>query len=422
MLLKKTYNIIVLTFLISLITACAEKNSQVFDEDEIGPVPLVGQSTPATPEHEPVEQETLSKSKAETLSKPKAESQRQVSLDVKIGQMLIVGFRGLSVNYNSPIVRDIKKYYLGGVILFDYDMVLKSWKRNIRSHTQVKKMVKQLQTASRIPLFIAIDQEGGQVQRLKRKFGFPNTVSAQHLGKKDDVALTYKHAAKIAETLANLGINFNFAPVVDLNINPNNPVIGKLRRSFSADPRIVTQHALQFIRAHHKHNIITVLKHFPGHGSSTADSHLQWADVSSTWKEKELDPYGNIIISNQADAIMIAHVFNNKLDPNYPATLSKNIVTDLLRGELGYQGVVVSDDMQMKAVAKHYSFKEAILRTIEAGIDIIVIGNNLKYEPNIASRTIGVIKELIREEKISESRIDESYRRIHNLKKSWISK
>jgi beta-N-acetylhexosaminidase len=343
-----------------------------------------------------------------------------ISIDVKIGQMLMVGFRGISVNKTSPIIQDIKKYHLGGIILFDYDTPTHNPIRNITSPKQLRNLIEGLQVVSSRPLFIAIDQEGGKITRLKRRFGFPATVSAQYLGEKNRVDFTYKEAEKIAKTLASVGINFNFAPVVDVNVNPNNPVIGRLRRSFSANPDIVTRHALAFIKAHHKHKIITVLKHFPGHGSSTADSHLAWADVSDTWQGIELNPYRDIILSNQADAIMIAHVFNKLLDSEYPATLSKQTVTGLLRGDLGYKGVVVSDDMQMKAVAKHYKFKEAIMRTIQAGIDIIVIGNNLTYEPKIASRTVRVIKELIKEGKITERRIDESYRRIQDLKKRWI--
>lgn len=165
--------------------------------------------------------------------------------------MLIVGFRGLSIKDKAVqnLRKDIQKYHLGGVILFDYDMTRKSWKRNIKSPTQVRTLVEQLQVVSQIPLFIAVDQEGGNIQRLKKKFGFPTTASAQYLGQQNNLALTNKQASKIAKTLAGLGINFNFAPVVDLNLNPNNPVIGGLKRSFSAKPDIVTQHALKLIQS-----------------------------------------------------------------------------------------------------------------------------------------------------------------------------
>ncbi|MCP3929817.1 MAG: glycoside hydrolase family 3 [Bacteroidetes bacterium] len=382
------------------------------DRDEISPVPLIGQLTSTPQASKPQsehEQERQEQKEVPTRPQP-------VSLEVKIGQMLIVGFRGLYVNDKSSIVRDIKRFHLGGVILFDYDMVLKSWKRNIRSPRQVKKLVDQLQKASQIPLFIAIDQEGGKIQRLKKKFGFPRTVSAQYLGRRNDLALTYQKAAGIAKTLADVGINFNFAPVVDLNTNPNNPVIGKRKRSFSADPEIVTNHALEFIKAHRKYGVLCALKHFPGHGSSTRDSHLGMVDVTDTWENIELDPYSEIINAGMADAIMIAHVFNRRYDQNYPATLSKRIVGDVLRSSLRYDGVLVSDDIQMKAITSHYRFEHAIQATLEAGIDIIVIGNNLKQEKNIAARTVAVIKQLIREGKISDKRIDESYRRIQKLK------
>lgn len=343
----------------------------------------------------------------------------EVNLDIKIGQMLMVGFRGVSVSDKSPIVRDIKKFHLGGVILFDYDFLPKKWGRNIKSPQQVKKLVEGLQAVSPIPLFIAIDQEGGKINRLKNKNFRLRTVSAQYLGQQNDLELTYTKASEIAKTLAQLGINFNFAPVVDLNINPSNPVIGRFRRSFSADPSIVTQHALQFIKAHHEQEIITVLKHFPGHGSSSQDSHRGWVDVTNTWKPVELKPYINLI--DKTDVIMTAHVFNRSLDPEYPATLSKRIITNILRQDLHYDGVVVSDDLQMKAITSNYGFKEAIQATIEAGVDIILIGNNLKYDPNIAERTVNVINQLIAEGNITEERIDKSYQRIQQLKRRWLN-
>lgn len=344
-------------------------------------------------------------------------SQAGISLEEKIGQMLIVGFRGLSVNDKHPIVQDIKKFHLGGVILFDYDIVRKSSKRNIRSPQQVKNLVKQLQAASKTRLFITIDQEGGKIQRLKPKLGFPRTVSAQYLGKKDDLTLTYKHAANIAKNLADLGINFNFAPVVDLNTNSNNPVIGKLERSFSDNPNLVTDHALQFIKAHHKYGVLCILKHFPGHGSSSNDSHIGLVDVTNTWQKIELEPYANLIQENRVDAIMTAHVFNRHYDPDYPATLSKRIVTGILRNNLKYDGVIVSDDMQMKAITSHYRFENAIEATLKAGIDIIVIGNNLKYEKDIAARTINIIQQLVENGKITQGRINQSYERIQKLKR-----
>jgi beta-N-acetylhexosaminidase len=341
----------------------------------------------------------------------------EVSLDVKIGQMLLVGFHGLKVDDNSRIIQNIKKFHLGGVILFDSYMRKKhKRKRNISSPKQVKKLVKDLQAASPTTLFIAIDQEGGKVRRLKKNFGFSEIPSAQYFGKKNDTDLTNTYVSKMAKELSELGINFNFAPVVDLNINPKNPVIGRYHRSFSKNPHIVTQHASEFILAHHKNSVLCAIKHFPGHGSSTKDSHLSIVDVTKTWKEAELKPYKNLIKQKLVDAIMVAHVFNKKFDKKYPATLSKKIVEIELRKKLGYNGVVISDDMQMKAITKSYNFKTAIEKTIEAGIDIIVIGNNIDYDENLVEKTVIHIKNLINNGKITEDRIEQSYQRIIALK------
>ena len=348
---------------------------------------------------------------------PSSESSTEpdMSLDVKIGQMLIVGFRGL-VSDDHPIVQDIRDRYLGGVILFDYDVPTKTPVRNIESPAQVKALVEALQAVSPTPLLVAIDQEGGKICRLKEKFGFPPAVSHQYLGTMNDLALTSKQATAMAQTLAQLGINLNLAPVVDLNINPDNPIIGQLERSFSANPDIVTNHALEFIRAHHEQNVLCTLKHFPGHGSSTDDSHLGLVDVTDTWSRTELEPYANIIRAGETDAIMTAHVFNANWDPEYPATLSKPTITDILREELNYDGVVISDDIQMGAIANHYGFETAIQATIEAGVDIIAIANQSVYEENIAPRTAALIKQLVQDGKISEARINESYQRIQRLK------
>ncbi len=333
------------------------------------------------------------------------------SLEEKIGQMIMVGFRGLDVN--SQVIQDIRKRHVGGILLFDYDTPLKKPIRNIKSPSQVRRLTKNLQSyAAETPLLISIDYEGGKVNRLKKKYGFPATVSHQYLGNKNNLAFTRKKATQMAKTLANIGINLNFAPVVDVNTNPNNPIIGKIRRSFSSNPNIVTKHAIEFIKAHRRNKILCALKHFPGHGSSTADSHLGIADVSDTWSQIELEPFKNIIKAGQADSIMTAHVFNKRLDSKWPATLSKSTITGLLRQKLGHTGVVFSDDMQMRAIAHEYGLETAVKKAIEAGVDILVIGNNIgHFDPDIAKKVTKIIKE-----NISEQRIDESYQRILALK------
>jgi beta-N-acetylhexosaminidase len=340
----------------------------------------------------------------------------EVSLDVKIGQMIMVGFRGLDVDDSSPIIRDIVERHICGVILYDYDVPTNTPVRNIESPAQLKRLTAKLQGASEIPLLIAIDQEGGEVCRLKQSAGFPATVSAQYLGSVNDLSVTRKHANQMANTLAQLGINLNFAPVVDVDVNPENPIIGKPGRSFSGDAEIVTVHAAEFIKAHRRYGVLCALKHFPGHGSSTEDSHVGLTDVTETWSSKELFPYEILIRKELADVIMTAHVFNANLDAEFPATLSKPILTDMLRDQLFYYGVVISDDMQMRAIRDHYGFVSALHAAIEAGVDIILISNNSVFEEDAASRAIAIIKNLIEEGKITPQRINQSYLRIKKLK------
>lgn len=341
----------------------------------------------------------------------------EVSLEFKIGQMLLVGYNGLEVTDQHPAIRDIRELYLGGVILSDYHEASENHQRNIESPDQVRRLTEALQQASTVPLLIAMDHEGGMITRLKESHGFPPTVSHEYLGALDDPATTYREAQKMAETLSSIGVNLNLAPVVDLNINSQNPIITRFERSFSADPEIVTRHASEFIQAHRELGVLCSVKHFPGHGSATGDSHLGLVDVSNDWSRTELEPYRRLIEAGKVDVIMTAHVFNTHLDPHYPATLSQATVTGILRNELNYNGVVISDDLEMKAIAKNYGFETAVLKAIEAGVDILLIANNSdKYDETIARRTFNLIREFVREGVISEERIDQSYHRIQTLK------
>ncbi len=345
-------------------------------------------------------------------------SGKHESLDVKIGQMIMVGFRGLAVDGESPVIEDIRKRHIGGVVLFDYDVPSKSPIRNIRSPEQVKDLIAKLQQAASIPLLVAIDQEGGRVSRLKEKFGFPPTVSEQYLGMIEKPETTERYAKTTAETLAHLGINTNFAPVVDLNTNPENPIIGKLGRSYSANPEVVVRHALIVIDALHEKGIFSAIKHFPGHGSSTGDSHTGFVDVTKTWSPMELTPFEAIINAGKCDMVMTAHIFNGKLDPRWPATLSPKIITGILRKEFQYKGVVISDDMQMKAIRAYYGLETAIERAIMAGCDILIFANNSVFEEDIAARAVATIKKLVQKGAISADRISDSYRRIKKLKET----
>jgi len=327
---------------------------------------------------------------------PDLKETRPVSLEEKLGQMLLIGFRGIKVDQNHPIVQDILKRHIGSVVLFDYDVPDKSPVRNVASPSQLKNLVSNLQSFSKTPLLVAVDYEGGRISRLKEKFDFPSTYSAHYFGQKNNLDLTFRHAEHMGKLLQTLGINLNLAPVVDLNTNPDNPVIGKLERSYSKDPEIVTSHAEKFIQAFHRYNVLCTLKHFPGHGSSTGDSHLGMVDVSRTWIEDELFPYSSLISKHKVDAVMTAHVFNKHLDSKYPATLSKRIITGLLREKLKYNGVVISDDMQMGAIAQEYGLESAIFRAVEAGVDILAFVNNSTFDVSIALKAVEILKRLIK--------------------------
>ncbi|MEO8287917.1 MAG: glycoside hydrolase family 3 N-terminal domain-containing protein [Chloroflexota bacterium] len=343
-------------------------------------------------------------------------SPEEETLDYKIGQMLMMGFRGSVLTPDNPVVADIRDRHIGGVVLFDSQGAGSS---NITSAAQLKRLTADLQAIAPTPLLISVDQEGGSVARLKPQYGFAQTVSQQYLGNLNDASTTYRYADETAGTLRSTGINMNLAPVVDLNTNPSNPVIGVYGRSFSADPLTVTTHSEQVINAHREHGIFCTLKHFPGHGSSRADSHLGFTDVTATWSPVELEPYMDIIRAGLCDVVMTAHIFNANLDPDLPATLSRKTITGLLRDDFGFDGVVMTDDMQMRAITDNYSFETALRLAILAGVDIITIGNNMLYGPGTTALAISTIKQLVANDLIPIERIDQSYQRI-KLLKSWI--
>jgi beta-N-acetylhexosaminidase len=340
-----------------------------------------------------------------------------VSIEDQIGQMLLVGFRGTELTYDNHIVSDIEDYNLGGVILYEKDGPTQSRPRNIESPEQLKELVTALKSYSEEDLFVAIDQEGGVVDRLKASYGFPASVSAQYLGEVNNEDTTRYRASVIANTLYEMGININFAPVVDLNINPESPAIGALGRSFSVYPDTVVFHAGLFIEEQKELGILSCCKHFPGHGSASSDSHLGLTDVTDTWTSIELEPYRQLINAQKCEMVMSAHVFNQNLDADYPATLSYEILTGILRDELGFDGVIVSDAMEMGAITENYGQEEAIEKAINAGCDILVFSNNTtSYNENVVPEAVAMILELIDEGKITEERIYQSYQRIIELK------
>jgi beta-N-acetylhexosaminidase len=348
-------------------------------------------------------------------SEPPSSSPVGPTLRERIGQMLVVGFRGLTPDDAEPVRSLIADGTLGGVILFSVDQ-LTGGPRNVESPDQLRGLVAALSgAATAAPLLVAIDQEGGQVARLGPSHGFPPTRSAADLGRGDPSG-TAAAAAEIAATLTDVGVTLNLAPVVDLAVNPDNPSIAAVGRSFSADPAVVTAHARAFIESLHAAGVTSAIKHFPGLGSAGADTHLGVVDVTDAWTEVELEPFQALIRDGLPDAVLTAHIFNARLDPDHPASLSAATVDGMLRGDLGFDRAVISDDLQMGAILDAYGFDEAVALAIEAGIDLLLIANQLVYEPDVATRVVDLVEQLVSDGRISEERIDASYRRILALK------
>jgi beta-N-acetylhexosaminidase len=333
------------------------------------------------------------------------------SLDFKIGQLIIFGFYGTSANENEAVFKAVKTGKVGSILIYGRNLSVK------RTADSLKILINRFQLAAPYPLFISIDQEGGLVNRLKPELGFPQMPSAQWLGTRNNADTTKFYADNIGYSLSRLGINLNYAPVLDV-YNPNCPVLGARERCFSKDPAIITKHAGITINSHHYFGVKTVVKHFPGHGNSLADSHLGIADVTKTWVKEELIPYKNLIEKNQVDAVMTAHIVNGKLDASLlPATLSKKIMTGLLRDSLGFKGVIFSDDMMMQAISAQYGIEDAIFKSMDAGVDVLMFSNNIRGVGNYSPDNIhSIMKKLVLTGRISTAQIEASYRRVMNLK------
>ena len=350
-----------------------------------------------------------------TDSTPIVDTQKQLQQD--IGEILLVGFRGTTVSDKDHIVRDIRDYHVGSVILFEYDAPTGTRHRNVQSPEQLRTLCANLQKYAGGNLLIGIDQEGGNVARMRVRDGFPATLTAEASTRGgDDTVLS--NARTIACELKAAGINLNFAPCIDVNINPDCPVIGKLGRSFSKDPAIVAHCAALYIKGHHEKGILTCLKHFPGHGSAKGDTHAGLVDVTGSWNETELEPYRSLIADNNADMIMVAHVINRNLGDNLPASLSPLVVKELLRNQLGFNGVVVTDDLAMGAITRQYGFEEALRLALLAGCDLLCLSNNgNSYNPDLVPRAVEAITQFVKTGELSADDIHASAERVRALKK-----
>lgn len=338
-----------------------------------------------------------------------------IDLDADIGEMLLVGFRGISLDSTEHIWRDLTHFHVGSVILFDYDAQSGQRGRNIRSPQQVQSLCRQLRRVSP-DLLIGIDQEGGLVSRLHPRYGFPRVASHQKSAL--DGTDSVRTAARMtAQMLREAGINLNFAPVADVNVNKQCPIIGQLERSFSPSAEHVADCCRIWIEEQSKQGVASCLKHFPGHGSATGDTHKGLVDVSESWKELELIPYRELV--KEVPMVMTAHVINRQIDPDgLPASLSPAI-TSYLRDTLGFQGVIVTDDMVMGAISNQYSFSTALRMAITAGADMLCLSNNgSHYNAELVPQTVRAIKQMVKDGTVTPERIHASAERIRALKAS----
>lgn len=340
-------------------------------------------------------------------------AQPDPELDRMIGQMIMVGFPGKTPSEAGVrrVAEQLEAGKAGGVILMS---------RNIESPRQVRQLTRALIRAGegQPTPFIAVDQEGGYVQRLSRVKGFKTHPSAERLGERNNPDAAYSAYRNLALELRDYGFNLNLGPVVDLNLNPANPVIGRLRRSYGADPDHVTAYAKAFVYAHNESGVLTAAKHFPGHGSSDTDSHDVLVDISDSWQERELRPYRKLIEDDAIDMIMVGHLYHPAFSdsPDVPTTLSPKAIEQVLRESLNYQGVVITDDLDMRGVRQNADFEERVVGAVAAGNDILLITNGNGYQPDLPERVAEVIRTAIAEGRLSEARIRQSYERIMALK------
>jgi len=327
---------------------------------------------------------------------------KDMTLEQKIGQLILAGIDGSSID--AAMKKMIAEQHVGGIILYKNNF------SDLEGSVGLVNALKKANENNPVPLFMSVDQEGGKVNRLPKDFvAIPD---AAKVGKSGDPKLAQRMGSLLSEELRIMGFNVDFAPVLDINSNPKNPVIGS--RAFGSDAELVTKMGVAAMKGLQEGGTIAVVKHFPGHGDTAVDSHLDLPVVHKTTEQlqtMEWVPF-RTAIEEGADAVMVAHILFPAVDPDAPASFSKVIIGEQLRGTLGFDGVIITDDMTMGAITQHYGLEDAALKSIEAGSDIILVAHGYDTEKKVYDSLLQAVKS----GRLDESRVDESVRRILTLK------
>ncbi|WP_342572780.1 beta-N-acetylhexosaminidase [Paenibacillus sp. FSL R5-0749] len=336
---------------------------------------------------------------------PVLEQLSSLTLEEKIGQMILAGVQGTTLdNQAKQMIADQK---VGGIIFYANNVT------TLEGTAKFVQSIKETNQSNPVPIFMSVDQEGGKVSRMPENV--ESIPSNQKVGQTKDSALAETMGELLARQVQLAGFNVDFAPVLDVNSNPKNPVIGD--RSFGSSADLVSRMGIAEMKGLRNEGIIPVVKHFPGHGDTSVDSHLDLPVVNKTEKqlaELEWIPF-QAAVKEQVEAVMVAHILFPKLDPDHPASLSDVIIGEHLRGKFKYNGVVITDDLSMGAIAKNFKLNEAALATVKAGSDILLVAHSYESAKTIFDTLVSAVKS----GDISESRIDESVYRILALKQQY---
>ncbi|WP_189019908.1 beta-N-acetylhexosaminidase [Paenibacillus marchantiophytorum] len=330
---------------------------------------------------------------------------QSMSVEEKIGQMIIAGIDGYTVD--SATRELLAEEHVGGIILYKPNV------QNTNQLVQLTNSLKKTNAGNKLPLWIGVDEEGGRVTRLPDEL--IKTPTSKEIGSKGSTKFAYNIGHLLGKELNAYGLNMDFAPDLDVNSNPNNPVIGD--RSFGSNASIVSSQGIQVMSGLQSQQVVSVVKHFPGHGDTSVDSHIGLPIVQNDLarlRKLELVPFAEAI-KHQADAVMVAHILLPKVDPDNPASMSKTIMTDMLRKEMGFQGLIMTDDMTMGAITTNYGLGEAAVKSVLAGANIVMVG----HEPANVMKVITALREAVRSGRIPVDTIDQSVNQVMKLKQKY---